>query len=266
MSMGTSYNKRIFSFPLAILMLVASSCGTSSPQPIPAISPVTSTGTPIPSGIPVPSASPTLFITPSPLPTKTSTPLPGWVSDFTQPILSAIANLTPSFQDDFGAGSAGWQKDFCEGSMDFIEGELVATKCRFSHPNIDWRDFALEVDMRFLENIESSGEWSLHFRDLGNSGHSLTLYQNGYLAIGFTKAKGPSTRIEFDNSALSNDENHHILLIAKGNQFAFYVDNEPLYYTTNDEYRFGKCAFYVEAGTAAMDNFKIWDIVDIPAP
>lgn len=150
--------------------------------------------------------------------------------------------------------------------MKYIEGELVATKCRFYRPNTDWNDFVLEVDMRFLEGTTSSGEWSLHFRDLGNSGHSLTLYHSGYLAIGFTKAKGASNRIEFDNSALSNNQTHHILLIAKGNQFAFYLDNQPLYYAKNDEYRFGRCVFYVESGTVAMDNFRIWNIADIQTP
>jgi hypothetical protein len=150
--------------------------------------------------------------------------------------------------------------------MKFIEGELIATKCRFFRSNTDWRDFVLEVDMRFLEDTTSSGEWSLHFRDLGNSGHSLTLHHSGYLAISFTKAKGESSYTEFDNSALSNDQIHHILLIAKGNQFAFYLDSQPLYYAKNDEYNFGRCVFYVESGTVAMDNLRIWNIADIQTP
>lgn len=148
--------------------------------------------------------------------------------------------------------------------MKLIEGELVATNCRFFRSNTDWRDFVLEVDMRFMEATASSGEWSLHFRDLGNFGHSLTLYHSGYLAIGFTKAKGESSYIEFENSALSSDQSHHVRLIAKGNQFAFYLNSQPIYYTKNDEYSFGRCVFYVESGTVAMDNLKIWDISAIP--
>jgi hypothetical protein len=117
-----------------------------------------------------------------------------------------------------------------------------------------------------MKGTDSSTEWALHFRDVGNSGHALSLYHSGYLAIGFTKAKGDSTSLEFNEPSLSNDQTHHILLIAKGNRFAFYLDGQPLYYAENDEYLFGRCVFYSESGAAAMDNLRIWDISKIPAP
>lgn len=264
--MSTFSKTRIFPLALAAVMLVVSSCGTFLPQSTPTPISIASTETPVPGFTLTPSETPAPSVTPSPLPTKTSTPQPEWIANFAQPILSAIAARTPSFQNDFGAGSTGWIKDYCEGSLKYVEGELVATKCRFFRSNTDWRDFALEVDMRFLEGTTSSGEWSLHFRDLGNSGHSLTLYHSGYLAIGFTKAKGSSSRMEFDSPALSNNQTHRVLLIAKGNRFAFYLDSQPLYYTTNDEYNFGRCVFYVESGTIAMDNLRIWDLSDISVP
>jgi hypothetical protein len=262
----SAFSKIFISLVLTSSVFVISSCGASSPQPTPALTPIASTQTPISSSTPTVSSTPVPSITPPPPPTKTSTPLPGWVTGFAQPILSAIADQAPSFQDDFGAGSAGWIKDYCKGSMKFIEGELIANKCRFFRPNTDWRDFVLEVDMRFLEGTPTSAEWSLHFRDLGNSGHSLTLYHSGYLTISFSKAKGESSNMEFDNSTLSNHQIHHILLIAKGNQFAFYLDNQPLYHAKNDEYRFGRWIFYVESGTVAMDNLRTWNIADIQVP
>jgi hypothetical protein len=150
--------------------------------------------------------------------------------------------------------------------MKYVGGELVISNCRVFHPNTDWRDVALEVDMHFMEGTDTSSEWALHFRDLGNSGHILSLYHTGYLAIGFTKAKGDSTYLEFANPALANDQTHHVLLIAKGNRFAFYMDGQPLYYAENDEYLFGRWVFFVESGAAAVDNLRIWDISSIPAP
>ena len=74
--------------------------------------------------------------------------------------------------------------------MKYIDGELVITNCRVFRPNTDWRDLALEIDMHFLKGTNSSTEWALHFRDVGNSGHVLSLYHNGNLAISFTKAHG----------------------------------------------------------------------------
>lgn len=257
---------KIFSLVIAFLMLGVSSCGANNPQPTALSIPVPSTETPVPSLPPTISSTPTSSFTPSPRPTITPTPLPGWVTDFAQPILAALADRSPGFQDDFGPGSAGWQKNYCEGSMKYIDGELAITKCRVFHPNTDWRDLVLEVDMRFLKDTSPSTEWALHFRDLGNSGHVLSLYHNGTLAISFTKAQGDSDRLEFRNPGLSNDQVHHILLIARGNRFAFYLDGQPLYYAENDEYLFGRSVFYAEGGAAAMDNLKIWDISTIPVP
>lgn len=237
------------------ITLVSTATKTTTPSFTPTIS-----STPRPSITPPPSPS----VTASPRPTITATPLPQWVTEFAQPIRDVISLRPPSFQDDFGSRSGGWTEDYCNGSMTYVEGELVLDNCRVYRPNIDWRDFVLEVDMRFLEGTKPSTEWALHFRDSGNSGHILSLYHNGSLAISFTKAHGASSQIEFNNSALSDHQIHHVLLIAKENQFAFYLDSQPLYYAQNDEYRFGRCVFFVESGTAAMDNFKIWDISDIP--
>ena len=269
----TTYSKiSIYSLVFTISMLVISSCSAYTPRTTPTLTSVTFTETLIPSFTPTVSDTPTLTNTPtpsstsSPRPTKTPTPQPDWVTEFAHPILSTIADRTPNLQDEFGVGSAGWIKDYCEGSLKYIEEELVSTNCRFYRSNSDWRDFVLEVEMRFSEDTTTSGEFSLHFRDLGNYGHSLTLYHSGYLAISFTKAKGPSSREEYDFPTLSNNKIHHILLIAKGDQFAFYLDNQPLAYSINDEYPLGRWVFYVESGTVAIDNFKIWNIADISTP
>ena len=264
-----------FSLVFAILALAIQACNVLPSKPVPTITLVpTSTKPPMPSFTPAISSTPRLSntssssppITPSPSPTITSTPLPQWVTDFAQPIRDVISLRTPSFQDNFGTGSTGWKETDCQGSMKYIEGELVVENCRVFRPNIDWQDFALEVDVRFLEGTNPSTEWALHFRDLGNSGHDLRLNHNGILAITFTKAKGDSNYIEFDHSALSDHQIHHVQLIAKGNKFAFYLDSQPLYYIQNDEYSFGRCVFFIESGTVAMDNFKIWDISTLPIP
>lgn len=256
----------ILSLGLVTLALALSACGTSLPRATGTLIPEPPTETPTPSLVPTNCSTHTASFTPSPRPTRTSTPLPGWVTEFAQPILATIADRSPSFQDDFEPGSAGWEKDYCEGSMEYIDGELVVTNCRVFRPNTDWRDLALQIDMHFIKGTNSSTEWALHFRDVGNSGHVLSLYHSGNLALSFTKAHGDSTRLEFRNSSLSNDQTHQILLIAKGDRFALYLDGQPLYYAENDEYLFGRCAFFVESGAAAMDNLRIWDISNIPAP
>lgn len=254
----------VVSLTLASLILLLSSCSPFLPQPTPTSIPIPLTKTAVPSSTPTAGSTSTPPFTPTPQPTNTSTPQPGWVTYFAQPILDAIAEQTPSYQDDFGPGSAGWEKDYCPGSMETVAGELVITNCRVFRPNTDWTDFALAVDMHFLKTTVSSSELALHFRDLGNSGHELILYHNGSLAISFTKAHGNSTRVEFSESVLSDDQTHSILLIAKGNRFALYLDGQPLYYGENNEYLFGRTVFFSEPGAAAIDNLRIWDISKIP--
>jgi hypothetical protein len=224
------------------------------------------TVTPTPTLILAVASTPTPTVTPTPRPTRTASPQPEWVTEFAEPILEAIADRTPSFQDDFGAGSAGWKEDYCPGSMKYIEGELVVTDCRVFRTNIDWRDFALEVDVRFLEGTISTAEWWLHFRDPGESSgldHILTLSDNGNVRISLAKRTGGHDSAHFDNVALSNNQTNHILLIAKGNRFAFYLNGQPLHYAENDALRFGM-SWFDPTGEVAMDNFKIWDISDIP--
>jgi len=150
--------------------------------------------------------------------------------------------------------------------MKYIEGELVVTDCRVFRTNIDWRDFALEVDVRFLEGTISTAEWWLHFRDPGESSgldHILTLSDNGNVRISLAKRTGGHDSADFDNVALSNNQTNHILLIAKGNRFAFYLNGQPLHYAESDALRFGM-SWFDATGEVAMDNFKIWDISDIP--
>jgi hypothetical protein len=243
---------------VAALILVISSCNEFLPQEI---STVTPTETPVSSFTPMASNTPTPSVTPSPRPTKTSTPQPGWVTEFAQPIISAIAGRATSLQDDFGVGSAGWNKDYCVGSMKYIEEELVLTDCRVFRSNIDFRDFVLEVDVRV-----QSGRWELHFRDLGNSGHDFRIYDNGNVLFSFGNKAGDMNMMDFNNIALSNNQTNHVLMIAKGNNFAFYLNGEPLYYAENDLYRFGRCVFFAEEGSSTMDNFKIWNISNIPTP
>ena len=106
---------------------------------------------------------PTLANTPTrtPRPTATATPIPAWVNDFAQP-LDARAHRPPSFQDDFGPGSAGWQvDDWCGKRMEYVQGELVVSDCRLTRPNINYSDFVVEFDARSLTTRAARAGYSV---------------------------------------------------------------------------------------------------------
>jgi serine/threonine protein kinase len=53
--------------------------------------------------------SPSPTLTRTPRPTATNTPIPAWVTDFAEPILAAIKDRKPDFQDDFSSDEPkGW--------------------------------------------------------------------------------------------------------------------------------------------------------------
>lgn len=80
-------------------------------------------------------------------------------------------DLPPTFQDDFGASSAGWQsEEWCGYNIDYVQGELVITKCRAFRPNISYNDFVVELDVRFLPGGEQNERFSFSFKDISGIG------------------------------------------------------------------------------------------------
>jgi hypothetical protein len=101
---------------------------------------------PTPTSTTTKSSPPHVTATLTTRPTPTATSLPSWVSDFAQPILDAIDGLPPTFQDDFGLSSAGWQLNtWCAEQMKYQEEQLLVPECsKLSHSGLEYPDFVLE--------------------------------------------------------------------------------------------------------------------------
>jgi hypothetical protein len=197
------------------------------------------------------------------------------VTGFAQPILDTIASRAPNFQDDFHDKSGGWQSEYWFGcDMEYTGGELVITSgysCMARRANIDYPDFVLEIDGRFLHSTVSDSYWFVAFRELKGPNHSIVVRYDGLVEIIFEQP-GENEGLRFDGAAHSGDQSNHLLLIAKGWKFAFYVNGLPLYYAENTQMRIGANYLWVQNPTSsgkaavAFDNFKIWDISKIPIP
>lgn len=203
-------------------------------------------------------------------PTTTATPLPAWVTDFAQPILDAIAYQPPTFQDDFGLASAGWySQDWCGRRLEYLEGELVITSCTGERPGLDFPDFVVELDGRFLPDTSDHGIWLIAFRDSSCPHCGFGVAYDGAVAITFTG----DDDLWVADAALSGYQTNHIMLIAKEGKFAFFVNYQPLYYTEKPPLRWGGISLEVgeygeptagEKGIVAFDNLKIWNISSLP--
>jgi hypothetical protein len=241
----------------ALRSLVQSPIPTSTSGPT-----FTTTSTLPPTSISMPTSTPR--------PTSTQTPPPAWVAEFAQPILDAIASRAPSFQDDFGPESAGWQALSCGQRINYLDGELVLTDCKVTRQYIDYADFVVEFDAHFLPdtNKNTRSNWSVYFRQE----YRFSVYFDGSVTLGLRPG---DENFDFPYAANPGLETNHLLLIAKGLKLAFYMNNKPLYYYEKSSIiRQGTMDLIVDDGSGArdlahpaivaFDNFKIWNIYDLP--
>ena len=209
----------------------------------------------------------------TPRPTFTPTPPPEWVTSFSQPILDAIANRPPDFQDDFHDKSGGWQsEEWCGNRMEFTDGEFVITDCRVFRYTTNYSDFVIEFDGRFYSGAADNDSWGFAFRDTslpgqlnfpGGPSHSIIVFNNGHVEINMDTRNGTQHQ-EFREAAYLDTQANHLLLIGKGSRFAFFVNGSPLYFIEDSFLPSGNFKFSAGNFAAAFDNFKIWDISDLP--
>jgi hypothetical protein len=251
---------------LAAVVVAISSCSPSFPQPTPTDLPIP-TETPFPTPPPAPGNTAAPSFTSTPRPTQTPAPLPAWVTGFAQPILAAVANRAPDFQDDFGSGSAGWQaEDWCGNNFDYVQGELVITNCRAFRPDINYTDFVVEFDGRFLPEAAVGSQWIFHFRVIGGPNHSIAVQYHGDVELSFQTADAASKSLSYPKAAKPGNQANHFLVIGKGSQFAIYLNGQPLSYAESDYCKYGDFRFLADGTVFALDNFKVWNIADLSIP
>jgi basic membrane protein A len=231
---------------------------------------IASTLTPAPTELaaaPPPTAT---AIAAAPLPSPTAGP--SWISDFAEPILSAIASRPPDFQDEFDDRSGGWYRDgFCgEWRMRVEDGELILANCGAHRENLDYPDFVAEVEGRLLAGPADEAHWTVVFRDMVGSAYQFGVWVRG--SVGLWQFGDYQ---DFPDVPLNRGGANQLLVIAKGPRFAFYVNDQPLYYIEDDTFGWGDIWLSAgggdnyEAGNPsylALDNFKLWDISDIAIP
>ena len=136
----------------AILFTLACSAG-NLPQPIPAGPPAEiRTVTPPATRMPNPASFPTNI---------RSSPVPLWVTDFADPILVAVVNRKPDFQDDFSM-NRGWLNLLSgigrplyaeiQDEMLFLKLPEKRRDSILYNPKLNRRNFLLTFDLRFYHD------------------------------------------------------------------------------------------------------------------
>jgi len=203
-----------------------------------------------------------------------------------EPILDSIGARPPDYQDDFRDPDSGWPRGSTPTGDEWgyqDDAYLIATTnrpqgtCCFGArpvPEPLFSDFVLELDAQFLDG--EAGMWALTFRDLAGDEPPV-----GHYAVGFWPDGGfrvwknvDGTHIELkqaDQSLLAFEdgyEPHHLTVVARGPEIAYYMDGEPLWYARDESLSRGGIQLVlenVEPDTlvrARFDNLKLWNISD----
>lgn len=214
---------------------------------------------------PIPSVIPTKkLFTASP----SETPTPAWVNEFSAPILAAIKDRPPDFQDDFSGINSYWSFDAEEGNCPNTKTVISDGRLQLaSDPSCNtfaslnkanpvnyvvqfeiqrwesimgyWVTFSMGNDY-FERNYD--GSWQRNICD----GNNCSRVDEGYF---LTNLDGPET----------------ITLIGYGNKRAVYRDGVPVVYNVSNESSPNQ-DFNIQGlgqntlGLCEIDNLKIWDL------
>ena len=211
-------------------------------------------------------------------PSPTATPEP-WVTGFAEPLLLAIQDRPPDFQDDFSQPDTGWVfiTGHGDGTVEIANGVMTMGAVTEQnaiaiHKEMTLHNFVLQVDVNFveLEDRISAGVW---WRQYDSVGEVFTLDNDGSWSL--SRNDRPEFPLFASGSELVDmSKPVTITIVSRGTEFAVYMNNIPLAYH-NDigrppangiELTFFNHADSRIDSAMAYDNLSVWNLDSILPP
>jgi hypothetical protein len=212
------------------------------------------------------------------------------IRTFAEPILAAIADRSPDYEDDFSDPGSGWpigstadgdewgyENDACFISATYLpQGKCCIGVGSDTVPLFS--DFVLELDAQFVSG--EWGHWGVIFRDLGGIAESPDHYAVGFWPDGHFRVwkdidLNHIALLETAESPVAFEQGYemnHLTIIAQGPQIAFYVNREPLWFIYDESVSRGRITLNVEnlQSTSPLrvhfDNLRVWEISELSKP
>ncbi len=209
------------------------------------------------------------------------TPAPVWVTEFADPILAAVANRKPVFQDDFSI-YRGWRSVMSE-----VEGYVTAermdgmlflrlperTEDSFVYnPKLNRTNFVLTLDLRFSHNLP---EDTVRFQFDQSPDQSITLDLTNNNKWRFQW--GAQDNLQSMSGVFKQFPPEHlpVTFIMRDSECAVFLNDDPLVYSRNcrtsqiSQSQEWTVAFRLlrdssRAVVVNFDNLKLWDLDKIP--
>jgi serine/threonine protein kinase len=213
-------------------------------------------------------ASPTSTLELSASPTSTKNPrvtpiviiTPVWVTEFAEPILAAIQNREPDFQDDFSIDTQRWYGGYgqkftiAEGVMCLQEGVTVSNYYYlYKHNSVFQMDILDPIKAAVAITLSSHSFEDSPFKFQLDPDHQWSVRHNPdsfSINYGMYKGEGQKTRIT---------------VIEKETRVAYYINGNPIVYYENPDFLLNKKnERQLECSkTCCFDNVKFWNLDNI---
>ena len=202
---------------------------------------------------------------------------------FAEPILTAIANRSPDYQDDLSDLSSGWPvatyaQGERSGEIGYKDGEyfLVANPASARYPAVhswlqvpapDVSDFVMEFDTRVI----SAGHGSIyvHFRVQEKNVYVADVAPDGRVRLATQTIKGDTLLAETQGSLPKLNELNRVRIIADGPRIALYLNDRAVLMADKEFTEWGGIILGIWNGSSTpmqvnFDNFKVWNISKQP--
>lgn len=257
---------------LVVLLAVPVSCSgmltspTATPAPSATFAPTETT---------TPTATSTLIPTPRPTATITYTPTPEPAQVFAEPVLAAVKDIPPHFADDFSRGNRGWSWDKRQQSQVQIVDGVMKVNGEGGHgifpPNnlLLSKNFIFEFDVRVFN--ENTGIGTFFRQQNANIFYSFVI--RGDRQWGLYSSQEGYAGLNGRRNIQPIGGTNHIIIIARGDEFAVYLNGLPTAYLKDDTFfQAGNlmptfhCSYESDCAQGEFDNFKFWDLDLVKLP
>jgi hypothetical protein len=219
----------------------------------------------------------TLTQTPALSPTPTIDPAVEQARAFAEPILTAIADRRPDFEDDFSTSGSGWQlfESYVRIENSSLEISVPEGKTYGSaqHSHMWNSDFVFQVDVRadVLERVpERVSKVDILLREQASVGgsYSLSLYPQLAKWEIYDHVDGTQLATGSLPDLVSMGQWMKVVVVARGNQFAVFINDQPIAYFVDDTIPDGQNKLGAGGGggraEVKFDNVKFWNLENVP--
>jgi WD40 repeat protein len=195
---------------------------------------------------------------------------------FAGPILQAIANRKPDFEDDFSTADKDWKTGFGlqsrDGTLAIEDGvarmRLGNADAYFANMVLNQKDFVLQVEARLAAG-DAASQMAVAFHVLTpDYGYKVTL-NSKLRAWSFDKAWGEFSQPAKGSGDVSPvGEATRIVIVARGPHVAIYLNGAPVAYLDDADFDTSGQTLLICTSTSQsiceFDNVKLWRLDNVP--